>query len=364
MHNQLNFAPCGYLVIDQHGTVLYVNDTLLKMVGKTQEDLAKVHVHTLLTTPSRIYYQTYFLPLLKVNGKVNELYLTLRNETGKIPVLMNAIEREVDGEKRIECVLMDYARAKSRDRHTVCVSTQVGCPVGCAFCATGLEGFRRNLSVAEIVGQVLDITYYVRQEDPDFQVTNIVFMGMGEPLLNYDSVLKSIQLLNDAQGLNIGMRRMTISTSGVVPKIIRLAEDNPQVGLAVSLHAAQDAIRNDLIPMNRRYPLEQLMKACREYTQRTKRRITYEVALTSENAKREEAEALARLLKGHLGHVNLIPVNPVEGTGMERPDPEKIRRFAQVLEEAGISVSSREERGTDIDAACGQLRRQWEGELK
>lgn len=268
-----------------------------------------------------------------------------------------------DGET-IECVLMDYARTTSRDRHTVCVSTQVGCPVGCSFCATGLEGFRRNLSVAEIVGQVLDITYYVRQEDPDFQVTNLVFMGMGEPLLNYDRVLKAIQLLNHSRGLNIGMRRMTISTSGVAPKIVQLAEDNPQVGLAVSLHAAQDAIRNDLIPMNRRYPLEQLMKACREYTQRTKRRITYEVALTSENAKREEAEALARLLKGHLGHVNLIPVNPVAGTGMERPDPEKIRRFAQVLEEAGISVSSREERGTDIDAACGQLRRQWEGELK
>ncbi|MCB8813997.1 23S rRNA (adenine(2503)-C(2))-methyltransferase RlmN [Desulfosporosinus shakirovi] len=268
-----------------------------------------------------------------------------------------------DGET-IECVLMDYARAKSRDRHTVCVSTQVGCPVGCAFCATGLEGFRRNLSVAEIVGQVLDITYYVRQEDPDFQVTNIVFMGMGEPLLNYDSVLKSIQLLNDAQGLNIGMRRMTISTSGVVPKIIQLAEDNPQVGLAVSLHAARDEIRNDLIPMNRRYPLNQLMRACQEYTQITHRRITFEVALTAENAKREEAEALARLLKGQLGHVNLIPVNPVTGTGMERPDQEKIKKFAKVLEDAGIPVSSREERGTDIDAACGQLRRQWEGELK
>lgn len=265
-----------------------------------------------------------------------------------------------DGET-IECVLMDYARTKSRDRHTVCVSTQVGCPVGCAFCATGLEGFRRNLSVAEIVGQVLDITYYVRQEDPDFQVTNIVFMGMGEPLLNYDPVLKAIQLLNHSQGLNIGMRRMTLSTSGVVPGIIQLARDNPQVGLAVSLHAAKDETRNSLIPMNRRYPLNQLMRACQEYTQMTHRRITFEVALTADNARQEEAEALARLLKGQLGHVNLIPVNPVVGTGMKRPDPEKMKRFAQVLEEAGVSVSSREERGTDIDAACGQLRRKWEG---
>ena len=263
----------------------------------------------------------------------------------------------------IECVLMDYARTRSRDRQTVCVSTQVGCAVGCAFCATGLEGFRRNLSVGEIVGQVLDITHYVRQEDPDFQVTNIVFMGMGEPLLNYDQVLKAIQLLNHGQGLNIGMRRMTISTCGVVPRIIQLAKDNPQVGLAVSLHTAQDEVRNDLIPMNRRYPLAQLMEACQEYTQITHRRITFEIALTSENARREEAEAVVRLLKGQFGHVNLIPVNPVVGTGMERPNPEQLERFAQVLEAAGISVSSREERGADIDAACGQLRRQWEGEL-
>ena len=265
-----------------------------------------------------------------------------------------------DGEM-IECVLMDYSRTQSRDRHTVCVSTQVGCAVGCAFCATGIEGFRRNLSSAEIVGQVLDITHLIRQEDPDFQVTNIVFMGMGEPLLNYDSVIKAIKLLNHEQGQAIGMRRMTISTCGVVPRMLQLAKDNPQVGLAVSLHAAQDDIRNQLVPMNRRYPLALLMKTCHEYSRITHRRITFEVALTAENTRREEAEALARLLKGQLGHVNLIPINPVEGTGMKRPDPEKIKRFAQVLENAGISVSSREERGTDINAACGQLRRQWEG---
>lgn len=266
-----------------------------------------------------------------------------------------------DGEM-IECVLMEYSRTQSRDRYTVCVSTQVGCTVGCAFCATGLEGFRRNLSTAEIVGQVLDITQLVRQEDPDFQVTNIVFMGMGEPLLNYEPVLKAIKLLNHEQGQAIGMRRMTISTCGVVPGIIRLAYDNPQVGLAVSLHTAQNEVRNDLIPINRRYPLAQLMEACHEYSRISHRRITFEVALTSENTTREEAETLARLLRGQLGHVNLIPINPVEGTGMERPNPEKIKKFAQVLVDAGIAVSSREERGTDINAACGQLRRLWEGE--
>ena len=298
---------------------------------------------------------------------------TLRSRMSLYPLEKVREQRSKDGTRKylfrlddgetIECVLMDYARTKSRDRHTVCVSTQVGCAVGCAFCATGLEGFRRNLSVGEIVGQVLEITHYVRQEDPDFQVTNLVFMGMGEPLLNYDRVLQAILLLNHGQGLNIGMRRMTISTSGVAPQIIQLAKDNPQVGLAVSLHAAKDEVRNQLIPMNRRYPLTQLMEACQEYTRITHRRITFEVALTAENAKREEAEAIARLLKGQLGHVNLIPVNPVAGTGMERPNPELMKKFAQVLEDAGISVSSREERGADIDAACGQLRRQWEGEL-
>lgn len=266
-----------------------------------------------------------------------------------------------DGET-IECVLMGYARTITRDRHTICLSTQVGCAVGCAFCATGLGGFRRNLSAGEIVGQVLDITHHVRREDPDFQVTNLVFMGMGEPLLNYDQVLKAVQLLNHEQGQKIGMRRMTISTSGVVPKIIQLANDNSQVGLAISLHAAQDTVRNQLVPMNRRYPLASLMEACQEYTKITHRRVTFEVAMTSENARPEEAEAFVRLLKGQLGYVNLIPVNPVAGTGMERPTSEQIKRFAQVLEKAGISVFLREERGTDINAACGQLRRQWESE--
>lgn len=271
--------------------------------------------------------------------------------------------RLADGET-IECVLMAYERSKSRDRHTVCVSTQVGCAVGCAFCATGLEGFRRNLSAAEIVGQVLDIVYYVRREDPAFQVTNVVFMGMGEPFFNYEQLLAAIRIMNQEQGLNIGMRRMTVSTCGVAPRIIDLAKDNPQVGLAVSLHAARDEARNRLVPLNRRYPLAQLMEACRIYSRVTNRRITFEYALTTENVRREDAEALAGLLRGLLGHVNLIPVNPVAGTGLHSPCPEQIQGFARVLEEAGIPASIREERGTDIDAACGQLRRQGEGELK
>lgn len=264
----------------------------------------------------------------------------------------------------IECVLMDYDRKNSRNRRTVCVSTQVGCPVGCAFCATGLGGWQRNLSAGEIVGQILDITHAMRQEDPEFQVTNIVFMGMGEPLLNYDEVLKGIGLLNQEAGQNIGMRRMTISTSGVAPKIRQLAEDNPQVGLAVSLHSADNAKRDDLIPINRRYPLDELMKACQEYTKKTSRRITFEVALIAGQAMTEDAEKLAELLQGQLAHVNLIPVNPVAETGMARPDIGEMKKFALILERRGIPVSLREEKGTDINAACGQLRRQWESEEK
>ncbi|ACL21866.1 radical SAM enzyme, Cfr family [Desulfitobacterium hafniense DCB-2] len=271
--------------------------------------------------------------------------------------------RCADGET-LECVLMDYDRRKNRDRHTVCVSTQIGCAVGCAFCATGLGGWRRNLSPGEILGQVLDITYLMRQEDPDFQVTNIVFMGMGEPLLNYEAVLKAIELLNDPEGQGIGMRRMTISTSGVAPKIRQLAKDNPQVGLAVSLHSAHNTTRDQLIPMNRKYPLEELMEACGDYTTLTNRRITFEIALISGQATLEAAQAVGHLLKGQLAHVNLIPVNPVAGTGMARPTAKEVQQFAQSLESMGIPVSVREEKGTDIDAACGQLRRQLECEQK
>lgn len=269
--------------------------------------------------------------------------------------------RLADGES-IECVLMDYERSKTRERHTVCLSTQVGCAVGCTFCATGMMGFRRNLSAAEIVSQVLEIVYLMRREEPEFRVTNIVFMGMGEPLLNYETVMKAIRLLNDEKGQAIGMRRMTISTSGVVPKIRQLARDNPQVGLAISLHAPTDELRNSLVPMNRLYPLAELMAACRDYSRITNRRITFETAMIAGQADQKWAEDLAELLQDQLGHVNLIPVNPVAGTGMERPHQEQLMMVARMLEQSGIPVSVREERGTDIDAACGQLRQRWERE--
>ncbi|KUO65782.1 MAG: 23S rRNA (adenine(2503)-C2)-methyltransferase [Gracilibacter sp. BRH_c7a] len=268
--------------------------------------------------------------------------------------------RLADGES-IETVLMNYENYTTRDRHTICVSTQVGCPVGCSFCATGMEGFKRNLTTGEITGQVLEIVHLIRQRDPDFGVTNIVFMGMGEPFLNYDAVMKAITLLNNEKGQNIGMRRMTISTSGVVPKIIKLAEDNPQVGLAVSLHSARDKVRDSLVPMNRKFPLEKLMEACKLYSSKTGRRVTFEVALQNNNTHQEEAQAIVKLLKGMLAHVNLIPVNPVSES-IHRPARDKIIMFKKILEAAKISVSVREEKGIDIDAACGQLRQRLECE--
>jgi len=264
--------------------------------------------------------------------------------------------------ERIETVLMDYEKDISRERHTLCVSTQVGCPVGCSFCATGMDGFRRNLSVGEITGQVLDVMRHMQKEDPDFKITNIVFMGMGEPFLNYDSVLKAITILNDENGQNIGMRRMTVSTSGVVPRIIQLAGDNPQVGLAVSLHSAKDAVRDILVPMNRRYPLAKLIEACNVYSKITNRRVTFEVALNDENAEKGEAHDLVRMLQGMLVHVNLIPINPVVGSRVRRPGKEKILMFKRILEAGNIPVSVREEKGLDIDAACGQLRQHLESE--
>lgn len=269
--------------------------------------------------------------------------------------------RLADGEQ-IETVLLDYNQKYSRGRETVCVSTQVGCPVGCSFCATGLDGFHRNLTAGEITGQVLDARHHLSAEDSEFKVTNIVFMGMGEPFLNYHAVLKAVRILNAENGQKIGMRRMTISTSGVVPGIRQLAEDNSQVGLAISLHSARDEVRNLLVPMNKKYSLSELIKACSFYIEQTNRRITFEVALNDQNTSKEEADGIVKLLKGMTVHVNLIPINPVLGSQVKRPGREKIAQFKKILEAADIPVSIREEKGVDIDAACGQLRQRMECE--
>lgn len=254
-----------------------------------------------------------------------------------------------DGEA-IETVLM-----REGNRRTVCVSTQVGCPIGCAFCATGRMGFHRDLSPGEIALQVL---FYARKLKAEGErVTHVVFMGMGEPLLNYDATLKAIRNLNHPWGLNLGARRFTVSTVGIVPEILRLAGEGLQVNLAISLHAPWDDLRERLVPAARKYPIAEILEAAEEYVRATKRRITYEyVLIAGVNDSPEAARALARLLRGRLAHVNLIPFNPAPGLPFRRPSLRRVEGFKRELLSRGIDVTVRYSRGVRIQAGCGQLR--------
>ena len=250
----------------------------------------------------------------------------------------------------IESVLMLYER-----RRTVCISTQVGCPIGCPFCATGQSGFVRNLTPGEIVEQVLYFARSLKAEGE--KLTNVVLMGMGEPFLNYEATWQAIETLNHHRGFNLGARRITISTVGIVPGIERLARERLQVNLAVSLHAPTDRLRNKLVPVNRRYGLARLLAACRYYVAQTGRRISFEYALMDGvNDSREQAQRLAGLLKGLLCHVNLIPLNPT-AEAPYRPSPrERVMAFQAELIRLGIRTTVRLRRGLDIEAGCGQLR--------
>jgi 23S rRNA (adenine2503-C2)-methyltransferase len=252
-------------------------------------------------------------------------------------------------DQMLETVLMLYP-----NRATVCVSCQVGCAVGCAFCATGLMGLSRNLGAGEMVAQVVGAAREARRRGRE--LTNIVMMGMGEPLQNYAELMTFINIIHDPQGLDIGARRITVSTSGIVPKIDALAEEPVQLNLAISLHAPDDELRSQLVPINRRYPIATLMAAVDRYIARTGRRVSFEYALMrGVNDREQTAIDLAALLRGRLCHVNIIPLNPVELLPYERPDPAGIERFASILRTAGIPTSVRYSRGLDIDAACGQL---------
>jgi len=248
-------------------------------------------------------------------------------------------------------------RASALRRHTICISTQVGCAVGCPFCATGQGGFVRNLTPGEIVEQVLHFARLLKKEGA--KVNNVVFMGMGEPLANYEATWQAIETLNAPDGFGLGARCITVSTVGLVPGIERLSRERLQVGLAVSLHAAEDALRDELVPINKRYPLSELMQACRDYVERTRRRISFEYALIDGiNDSLGHARRLARLLRGLLCHVNLIPLNPTAECPY-RPSPQKrILAFQAELDRLGIANTLRVARGLDIQAGCGQLRGQ------
>ncbi len=303
-------------------------------------------------------------------SEILTLPAALRDELGEAFRFDTAVEREIreadggltekvlhtlaDGQL-IESVVMHYpARGTSRERHTLCISSQAGCAVGCPFCATGELGFERDLQTAEIVDQVRHASRSLAADGK--RLTNVVYMGMGEPLLNLDRVLDSIAALNDPRRLGLGARHITVSTSGVVPGIRRLTELGPQFTLAISLHAARNALRDVLVPLNRRWPVETVVEAAREHAASTGRRVTYEVTMIDGiNDTDLDADALADLLRGDHAHVNLIPMNQVAHTPWTGTPIPAIERFAGRLRAAGIETTIRINRGTEIGAACGQL---------
>ncbi len=259
----------------------------------------------------------------------------------------------------IESVLIPASPAlygSRSDRRTLCVSTQVGCAYGCKFCASGLEGWKRNLCADEIVDQLVAV-----ERESAERIDNVVFMGMGEPLANFENLLRAIAIINAAWGLGIGARRITVSTSGLAPQIRRLAERPLQIRLAVSLHGATDEVRDRIMPVNKKYPLLALFDACRYYTQRKSQRITFEyILIAAVNDSDEQARELARRAREFEAKVNLIPYNTVEDLNWTRPSTERQERFLAILHAAGVAATLRREKGHDIAAACGQLRLQTE----
>lgn len=272
--------------------------------------------------------------------KINQKFVSDIDETRRYLL-------ELDDGNFIESVLMKYHHG-----YTICVSSQVGCAMGCAFCASTKGGKVRNLEPSEIIGQVMTV-----QKDLGERISNIVMMGMGEPLDNFENVLRFLEIVNHSDGMNIGHRHISLSTCGIVPRIMELADKKLQITLSVSLHASNDEKRSEIMPINRRYNICELLKACRYYIEKTNRRISFEYTLINGvNDTIDEAKELLSLVSGMLCHINLIPVNAVEGTGFSASDKRAIEAFRAYLEKGGVSATIRREMGADISAACGQLR--------
>jgi 23S rRNA (adenine2503-C2)-methyltransferase len=295
---------------------------------------------------------------LSLRDKLNEAFSFSRLRAVSEQVSLDGYTRkllfELPGAVQVESVLMSYDK-----RRTVCVSTQAGCGMGCSFCATGQGGLQRNLDAGEIVEQVLSLARAVARQAPakhPSPLSNVVFMGMGEPLANYDNFMQAAWRLNDPAGFNLGARRMTVSTVGLVGGIQKLAEEPLQINLAISLHAATNELRSQLVPVNKRYPLSRLMQAVRDYSAQTHRRVSFEWALIENvNDSPEQARALVELLKGLICHVNLIPLNPTAGFSGKASIRSRLEAFCAVLE-GRVPYSLRLRRGLDIQAGCGQLR--------
>ncbi len=268
--------------------------------------------------------------------------------------------RLFDGEL-IETVLIPASPAlygEESDRRTICVSTQVGCAYGCKFCASGLDGFKRNLRVEEIISQVLLV-----EKKLGYHINNLVFMGMGEPFANFENLNKAITILNASWGVGLGARKITVSTSGLAPRIREFAERPEQIRLAISLHGATDEVRSQIMPVNKRYPVAELMEACAYFASRKKQLITFEyILIAGVNDQVEQARLLAQQARRLRAKINLIPYNTVEGLAWERPSEESQQAFLRELRQQGIPATIRREKGHDIDAACGQLRRRMQHE--
>ena len=308
---------------------------------------------------------------VKSFGEMSDLPATLREQlagefafSGLVPIrtlgsrdtTLKYLFRLDDG-ALIESVLIPASPAlygEASDRRTICISTQVGCAYGCKFCASGLDGWSRNLEPGEIVDQVLRV-----EELSNEKINNIVFMGMGEPLANFTNLMKAVTIINAPWGIGLGARHITISTSGLAPQIKQLADQPLQVRLAISLHGATDEVRQQIMPVNRKYPLATLLEACAYYTRRKKQWLTFEyILIEGVNDRLEDAAALVRVAREVKAKVNCIPYNDVEGLAWKRPSEARQDAFMAVLEAARIPATIRREKGHDIAAACGQLRRQ------
>ena len=338
----------------------------MKNIKDYNLDTLKREIETLEEKPFRAeqIFKWLFVEKVKSFDDMTNLSLELREKLKQNYDICNFnIERKLestDGTKKylfgladgnaIESVLMQYHYGKS-----VCVSSQIGCKMGCKFCASKGIPFVRSLSAGEIVEQIIAI-----EQDIGENISNIVFMGIGEPMDNYENVIRAIEILNNPKGLNIGARHISVSTSGLVPRIYDFADKNIQCTLSISLHSANNNVRSSMMPVNNAYNIEELIKACKYYIEKTNKRISFEYALAKDNNDNQKAaEELANLLQGMLCHVNLIPINNIEKGKYEKSSLENIIKFRDYLNKRGIVATIRRELGSDINAACGQLRRSY-----
>lgn len=336
----------------------------MKNIKDYNLDSLKLEMQALGEKPFRAeqIFKWLFVEKVKSFDEMTNISLELRNKLKENYDICNlTIERKLeskDGTKKylfglndgnaIETVLMQYKYGK-----TVCVSSQIGCKMGCKFCASTGIPFIRSLTAGEIVEQVVAI-----EQDENCKVSNVVFMGIGEPMDNFENVLNAISIFNNPKGLNIGARHISVSTSGVVPKIYEFADKDIQCTLSISLHSANNEVRSSMMPVNKAYNIQELMKACRYYIEKTNKRISFEYALAKDNnSNLDDAKELCELLKGMLCHVNLIPINKIENGEYQKASLENIMKFRDYLNDHGIVATIRRELGSDIDAACGQLRR-------